>query len=31
VTLVVNKLREVTPSPDLASSWALSLGDIEVF
>ena len=31
VTLVVNKLREVAPSPDLASSWALSLGDIEVF
>jgi GNAT superfamily N-acetyltransferase len=31
VTLVVNKLREVSPSPDLASSWALSLGDIEVF
>ena len=31
VTLVVNKLREVAPSPDLAASWALSLGDIEVF
>ena len=31
VTLVANTLGDVRPSPDQPSSWALSLGDIEVF
>jgi GNAT superfamily N-acetyltransferase len=31
VTLVVNPLRKVEPDPDDRRSWALSLGDLEVF